>query len=169
MPKAVQPIQRADRLHLLAAEGWLDLRNPTEAVEEWKQLSAFAQKHPAGIEIHWRIQALRKQWAEALETAEALLELDESHPVGWIHRAYALHELARTEQAYDSLKPAAEKFPKETTIPYNLACYSCHLGDLSGARKWLKEAVNRKGKKEIQSIALADKDLEPLWPEISEW
>jgi len=38
----------------------------------------------------------------------------------------ALHELKRTQEAFDLLLPAADKFPAPWTIPYNLACYCAH-------------------------------------------
>jgi DNA-binding protein HU-beta len=38
-----------------------------------------------------------------------------------------LHELKRTEEAYDLLLPVVHKCPSCCTIPYNLACY-CEVG-----------------------------------------
>lgn len=153
----------------MAAEGWLDLGNGGEARTEWECLSDAVREHPAALEIRWRIEAREGRWQEALVSAERLLRLTEDHPVAWIHRSYALHELARTREAYDRLQPAAERFPAETTIPYNLACYACRMGDLEAARRWLTEASRRKSRPAIQRLALADADLEPLWPEIARW
>lgn len=165
----MQSIEGPDRFHLLAAEGWLDLGSGVEAAAEWGRLSETVRSHPAAIEVRWRIEARSGRWQEALASAEQLLRLSDDHPVAWIHRSYALHELSRTREAYDHLEPAAARFPEETTIPYNLACYACRMGQLETARQWLAEASRRKSRRAIQQIALADADLEPLWPEIAGW
>ncbi len=67
------------------------------------------------------------------------------------------------------LQPAAECFPKETTVPYNLACYTCQLGDLPGALQWFARALAL-GESPVEKVlrlraALQDADLQPLWPE----
>jgi tetratricopeptide (TPR) repeat protein len=85
---------------------------------------------------------------------------------GWINQSYCLHEMKQTAQAMDCLLPLAMKFPKVSTIPYNLACYACQLGRIHEARKWLAKAAKIAGKDNLLPIALADPDLKPLWPEI---
>jgi Flp pilus assembly protein TadD len=92
------------------------------------------------------------------------------HARGWIHRSFALHELRLTKEARDQLLPAVTMFTKETTIPYNLACYECQLGNLEAARDWLHQALDRHksadGRREQLAMALADPDLLPLASEI---
>ncbi len=74
----------------------------------------------------------------------------------WINRSYALHELNRTQEAFDALLPAVKKFPKEWLIRYNLACYSSQLGQASAAMKLLKQAIRLASNKEIKAMALED-------------
>ncbi len=155
--------------HLRAASGWLDLGNPREAAAELQQLSAAARMHPATLEVLWRICAANRRWQEAVEFGRLLVRLEPDAPAGWLHRSYALHELQRTEEAMTLLVPAAAQFPKESTIPYNLACYCCQLGKLEEARAWLAHAVRLRGRGEIRELALADSDLQPLWDEITGW
>ena len=59
-----------------------------------------------------------------------------------------------------------ERFPKVPTIPYNLACYACQLGNLEEARQWLAKAIKIRSTEEIKQMALADPDLQPMWDEI---
>ena len=40
-----------------------------------------------------------------------------------------------------ALRPAFEKFPKVSVIPYNLACYACQMNKLDEARVWLRRAM----------------------------
>ena len=71
-------------------------------------------------------------------------------------------------QAWDALLPAAKKFPSEPVIAYNLSCYACQMRQLDIARHWLHRAVLVGRKESIKKMALADEDLQPLWPEIEE-
>ena len=62
----------------------------------------------------------------------------------------------------------ADKFPKEATIPYNLACYTCQMQrDAAETLMWLQQAMTAGKRKEILARALEDPDLEPLRAEIA--
>jgi hypothetical protein len=61
-----------------------------------------------------------------------------------------------------------DKFPAEHLMRYNLACYSCQLGNLKEAYQWLEKAIDLAGKEEIRQTALEDPDLEPLWADVGE-
>jgi len=89
---------------------------------------------------------------------------------GWLHRAYALRRVdaGGLAQAWDALLPAADKFPAEPVIAFNLSCYACQLQELDDARAWLKRAAAA-GKEVIKKMALEDDDLQPLWAEIETW
>lgn len=93
--------------------------------------------------------------------------LEAAHSWGFIHYAYSLHTLERTKEAYGVLIPVVDKF-NEHIIRYNLACYSCQLGNLKESRQWLEKAIELCGKKDIRTMALNDPDLEPLWKEIGQ-
>ncbi len=69
--------------------------------------------------------------------------------------------------ALDSLLPVADRFPDNVAMLYSLACYTCRAGDLKVASKWLDRAIDKGGDK-IKLAALDDKELEPLWADISE-
>src|SRR5947199_291248 len=77
-----------------------------------------------------------------------------------------INELKRTQEAWDVLFPVAEKFPKNPTVKYNLACYATQLGRLWEAEQWLKLAFKVGDEKELRAMALQDVDLKPIWPKI---
>ena len=60
------------------------------------------------------------------------------------------------------LLPAAKRFSKVWTVPYDLACYCAQLLRVDEAREWFKKAmaINEKAAK---AEALDDPDLKPLW------
>lgn len=152
--------------HLSAAEGWLELGNAHEALAELDRISKAAQGRAEVLGVRWGILAKFKLWEQSVAVATRIVEIAPEAVFGWIHRSYALHELKRTRDARDLLLPATKLFPKVETIPYNLACYECQLGDLPAARDWLRRAMKLHNRADIKVRALEDSDLKPLWPEI---
>jgi predicted Zn-dependent protease len=149
-----------------AAEGWLELGNHREAHAELEKVRATYWEHPLVLMVRWKVCARAGQWHLAVNIAQAVLDLEPEKPFGWIHRAFALHELRRTQEAWDGLLPVAEKFSDEPLIPYYLACYACRLGRLSEARSWLAKAFEAGDRDQVRSMALHDPDLEPLWNQL---
>ena len=163
MSGKLKSLQPPDSFHLEAAEGWLELGNPEEAKLELEHIAPEQREHPHVLEMRWKVYAAAKQWELAVEAARALASALSDHPDGWIHWAFSLHELKRTQEAWGVLIPMADKFPDECTIAYNLACYACQLGNLKESLEWLGRALKLDDKKAVRSMALADADLKPLW------
>jgi tetratricopeptide (TPR) repeat protein len=158
--------------HLSAAIGWLELRNPSEAGEEIARIAPAFLDHPDVLEVRWAICAAEQSWEAALGVAELSIRHAPERAEGWIHRAYASRRVkgGGLQQAWEALRPAYEKFPKVSIIPYNLACYAAQLGRLEEAWDWLHKATAAAGEvPAIKQLALADRDLEPLWQRIREW
>jgi predicted Zn-dependent protease len=168
MPNVNAELGYPDKRHLDAAEGWLGLGNWSEANAEMENIAPRLRAHPEVLRVRYGIYALAKDWEQAAQIAHALAQLAPGSAFGWIHHAYALHELGRTQQAWNVLRPVASKFPTEYIICYNLACYACRLGDLRGSIRWLTKAIGLAGSKQIKSMALEDPDLEPLRAKIAE-
>jgi tetratricopeptide (TPR) repeat protein len=151
----------SDRRALEGAEGWLGLGNWREAENELASIAPDLQTHPDVIELRWHIHAAAKRWQAAVDVAETLVGLAPERVNAWVHRSFALHELKRTQEAYDKLVPAAESFSKVWTVPYNLACYCAQLGRLQESRTWLKKALSI-DKIQANLAAIEDPDLKPL-------
>jgi Flp pilus assembly protein TadD len=102
---------------------------------------------------------------------ELLVGLYPERADGWLHRAYALRRATNggLTRARESLLPAADQFPDEPVIPYNVACYAAQLGELDEARTWLRRAFAVGRFETIQTMALSDADLTPLWDEVRLW
>jgi tetratricopeptide (TPR) repeat protein len=157
-----------DQHHLRAAVGWLELGNPAEAALELDQLSAALQSDPDVLELRWAALASAKKWEACLETGNLLVKLAPDRPTAWKHRSVALHFLKRTQEAYDQIFPAIDKFPKDWVIRYDFACYCAQLGKLDEARAQLNKAFEFGEAQKVRSMALEDPDLKPLWPELKE-
>ena len=161
-------LEPPDNHHLDAAIGWLGLGCAADAGAELDQISAPNQSHLDVLEMRWTLAVHGQNWAEALAVAERELQTDAADAGGWLHRAYALRRMENggLAAAWAALLPAADKFPAEPVIPYNLACYACQMAQLDDARQWLRRAQKIGGREAIQKMALADDDLQPLWPEM---
>ena len=158
----------ADKFHVDAASGWIGLGNLQSARDELKQISPEIQNHPAVLMVQSELLFAAEDWESLLPLTEKLLGQFPKLDFLWINRSYALHELKRTQAAFDALLPAAKKFPKRWLIRYNLACYCSQLGELEEAMNWLQKAIALAGKKEIKAMALDDSDLKPLRKQIRE-
>jgi tetratricopeptide (TPR) repeat protein len=165
---AFEPLESPDTHYLSGATGWLELGNVDEATAELGLISPQQQKHPMVLELRWLLLAKRENWAAALEVARALIESAPDLLEGWIHHAYAMRRAPGfgLAHAWSALLPVADKFPKEPIVCFNLACYAAQLGNLDDAWAWLEKAMKTGGATAIRKMALADADLEPLWPKL---
>ncbi len=164
----MKELQPPDSHHVAAVLGWLGLGMVAEAKDEITNISLTNISHPLALEARWQVAAHEKNWEEALEIADMEIRADPVNPGAWLHRAYALRRahVGGLVAAWGVLSVAVKKFPEESVIAYNLACYACQMKDLDRAREWFFRAMRIGGKVEIKKMALADDDLEPLWAEI---
>lgn len=168
MPKRIIPLERPDQWHLNAAEGWLGLGDAVSAHEELDNITPEMRAHPAVLLARCNIYHAAAKWESVVEVAGTLVQQFPEMDQPWILRSFALHELKRTQEAHDLLRPVVEQFPKLWVVPYNLACYCAQLGDLKQAYQWLEMAFERGDENHIKLQALEDPDLEFLWADISE-
>ena len=98
-----------DQRHLEAAEGWLELGLPLEATAELSKIGRLQQSHPDVLELRWHISAKAKTWLTCAEIAATLIQIAPDRVDGWIHRSFALHELHRTQEAFDQLLMVVHK------------------------------------------------------------
>ncbi len=145
------------------------LGDTESALAELQRLGPRARGCACVRELEWGIHAERADWTRAVAVAEEIIRLAPEREFGWVHRAYALRRMAGggLEAAWAALRPALERFPNSSTVAYNLACYAAQMGRLEEAwtffARALKAAPQPAG---LIYMALADADLQPLWPRI---
>jgi tetratricopeptide (TPR) repeat protein len=157
--------------HLRAALGWFELGDFVEANAELENIAPLLRAHPDVLNVRWAIYAKLSKWNECKEIARALSEALPDRVEVWLHLAYSTRRATDggLKAAWDILRPAADKFPEEPTLFYNLACYACQLGDKKDAWTWLEKAFDTAPNPgPLKTMALDDPDLEPLWMDISE-
>jgi len=156
-------LEPPDTHYLRAAEGWLLLGCVTEAQEELQHISLQGRFHPRVLLARWEVSARKQHWELAYVLAQGLVVLAPQEPAGWINRSIALHAMKRTPEAWYNLLPAAEKFPQNVVVAYNLACYASQLGKFSEANQWLQKASEMDKENKVKWMAIKDPDLAPLW------
>ena len=143
------------------------LGNTGEAEKELKLLRPDLRDRPDVMDLAWEIHARNKAWPKALRAASQIAKRTPESANGWIKTAFTLHELKRTQKAWDTLQKIRPRFPEIGLIPYNLACYACQLGKRVEVLEMLVRAVAIDDKRSIREQALNDPDLAPMKSEIA--
>ncbi len=91
-----------DQRFVDAADGWLGLGNWYEANEELERITPEPRCHPDVLCLRWEIYAKAGKWELAAEIGKAISENAPDVPFGWIHMAFAVHELKRTKEVTTS-------------------------------------------------------------------
>ncbi|MEY4917152.1 MAG: hypothetical protein RL616_1065 [Verrucomicrobiota bacterium] len=108
----------ADKFHVDAASGWIGLGDLQSARDELKLISPEIQNHPAVLMVQSELLFAEENWETLLPLTEKLLLQFPKLDFLWINRSYALHELKRTQEAFNALLPATKKFPKRFELSH---------------------------------------------------
>ncbi len=153
------PIEEYSRT-LLAAQGYCELSMFDEALDELGTLPADAQQHPTVVELRLVTLMQAKRWRQALAAGRELTRIAPEKNIGFIHSAFCLHELGKTEEARAVLLSGPAALHAEPVYHYNLACYACVLGQLEQARQHLEQSIVLD--KKFRDYAQSDPDLKAL-------
>jgi len=147
---------------ILAAQGYVELALYTEARAELAALSEAAMERVDVQEILLLCLMAESRWADALALTLRLCEMEPEEPGGFIHAAFCLHELGRTDEAVDMLSRGPTALRSKPVFYYNMGCYHARLGDLERALKLLRQSFEMDGS--LRSVARKDPDLDVLRP-----
>jgi len=145
---------------LLAAQGYLELGMVEEALSELASVPAGENTDADLTELRLHILMHGKRWDEALVAAEELLRISPQAVPGYIHGAFALHELGRTAQARDLLLKGPPLLRQNPTFHYNIGCYEAVLGNRESALQSLRESFALD--ETYRDFAQRDPDLEGI-------
>ncbi len=153
----------ADQHCLRAAEGWLELGNPTEAQAELGQIRSDSHRHPDVLHLRWQIHRKTKEWTACYDLARELTEHAPDDPRAWTALAQTFYYTSRIQEAYDLAISKITRFPKHWPLYYDAACYACLTGRLPQARQFLQLASALGSEAEVMQLAAHDPDLKDLW------
>jgi len=149
---------------LVAAQGYCELTMFDDALAELDALPPGAHAQPTVVEMRLMVMMQAKRFLDALPIGRKLCDLRPESPVGFIHAAFCLHEIGRTDEARELLLNGPPALQNEATFHYNLGCYECALGRLDSAREHLKKSFEMDRK--YRDFAKTDRDLDPLRSEL---
>lgn len=153
---ATLPAMSIERV-LLAAQGYLELKMPNEALAELDSLGAEDQDLEEILQLRLFVLMRVRRWEQGITVCERLRQKYPEGSTGYIHGAFCLHELGRTLAAKEMLLSGPSSLAKEATYFYNLGCYDAVLGNLEEAAISLRTSFEMDGK--FAEIAKYDPDL----------
>ena len=150
---------------ILAAQGYVELGLYQEAREELAPLPVEAFERVDVIELTLLCFMGEHHWEEALGLTYKLCALEPNEAGGFIHAAYCLHELGRTDEALDLLARGPAALRTKPVYYYNLGCYLARLGKEEEALQLLEQSFEMDGS--LRSHACKDPDLKDLREKIA--
>jgi predicted Zn-dependent protease len=146
---------------LRAADGYLFLNLPDEALAELDRVSVEDSDEPEVLLARNRVLLHQRRWKEAEATAAKGCESHPDREEFTVQRAFALHQMNKGDEAMNVLLEAPEWIRRTGILHYNLACYEAQLGDLKTAHQCINVAIQMN--KAMRKNAKADPDLQALW------
>ena len=150
---------------LNAAHGYFELGMPIEAAAEIEKLPPELRADTQVLMLRHMIYKLAESWKLAAEVGREITSREPKSPEWWLHYAYAVRRSEGFAAAKNALLEAERILPDEGSVHFDLACYSCLLGELDEAKRRISTAIHFDST--YKSKALDDVDLEPLWENIA--
>jgi tetratricopeptide (TPR) repeat protein len=146
-----------------AAEGWIELGNLKEALEELDQIGSPGRTHWAVLHLRWSILSKLKKWDRCLVVGRALTAGYPRDPCSWRLLAETYYLMGDFEKAYRVAAANAADFPNSWNLLYDAACYSCLIGKFEEAQRYFNMALDVGDSELIRQQALDDPELKALW------
>jgi predicted Zn-dependent protease len=106
---------------LAAAQGYSELGMHDDAIAELDAIDPESSGRPEVVEMRLLILMHARRWKDALAASRKLCKAKPEAAAGFIHAAFCLHELGRTQDAKSLLISGPPSLLKEPTYHYNLA------------------------------------------------
>ncbi len=145
---------------IAAIQGYIELGLPQEARAEMATLPPEAADRVDVVELEVLCCIAQRNWGTGLHHAMKLCAMAQGEPGGFVHAAYCLHELARTDEALALLMAGPPSLRRKAVFYYNVGCYNASLGRMDQALLMLEQAFLMKP--ELRLEARRDPDLAVL-------
>ena len=106
------PLERS----LLAAQGYIELEMPDHALAELDALEPRDQLRPEALQMRLFVVMHAKRWEQALSVCARSRAVNPEDPTGYIHAAFCLHEMGRTNEAKELLIAGPSSLLKPTNL-----------------------------------------------------
>ena len=161
----MQPLTSEDYARLQAAREALGQKEFSWARFELDRISEGGQGHPDVLDALVLIYSGLGNHEKAVEVARRLTEggkaIDRSSV--WLALGDSLHQLGRTQQAYETLKEFAAHGAQGGMIHYRLALYACLLGKSEEAQGHFRRVMSTPEGERLKREAMGDERLRDIW------
>jgi tetratricopeptide (TPR) repeat protein len=159
----VVSFSREDSLLLEWARECLKNGRSLEAGIKIERISPDMRTHPDVLKLRYEIFKHEHRWHAAFDTAVAYSKKRPNDVEGWLGQAICLHEMKLSQRALNTLLHIVDRFPESEMIPYNIALFTCELGRLEQAKRWMFKALELcPNRQRLILKAMNEPDLEPL-------
>ncbi len=167
----LQYVSLEDGRALLAAQGWATLGNCREALNELDTVSEDARNTCCYLNSRLDICMRLDSWDEAKKVAEMAHQLYPTDPASWVAYATTLRKTEGLLRALGVLREAKRKFPNDSIISYNQACYLAQIGRLTEAMRAYRAFASSYERKHPSffEFSKTDPDLIPIRKQILEF
>ncbi len=145
---------------LTYTNGYRELGMHTYALKELANLTDEQTQSQTALQMRLAILMDANRWKKALTIARKLHAISPESADTHVNLAFVIRRAHSLKDAQSILINAAEKFPTEAIIPYNLGCYACQNADLDEAKTYLTQAFQLDTK--YIEMAKKDEDLGEL-------
>jgi len=146
--------------HIEAAQGYLYLEMPEDALDELSHIKSAQRHSKLVIDLQLASEMMAEKWNDAAQSALKLCKLASHEPRYFIHAAFCLHETGDTQKAKQVLLSGPKELMEDPLFHYNMACYLSVLKELKPAKSYLRKAFELDP--ELKQLARTDEDLKNL-------
>jgi len=134
------PASRPKR-YLNAAEGYLMLEMPEQALRELSRIASTDRDSEKYNRLAGQAQQLAKRYSEALEAYQHAYEKDPENLTTLMGMAWCYKRTDQLPLAISIMEEAYQHHAEEPTVLYNLSCYFALAGDKTNALSWLDRSL----------------------------
>lgn len=153
------PKRRRQR-QLLAAEGYLALGMPDQALEAVTQASDPATPDFDCLMLRGDALRAKNDHHRALACFQQAHQLDPDNLDALMGMAWCYKRIDRVDQSIESMRQACQIHPKVPVVLYNLACYYSLAGCKEQALSWLGRALRMD--RSYGKLVPLETDFDPL-------
>ncbi len=147
---------------LAAAEGYLQLQMPEEALKELEKLTGREAHSGRTMELQLAALMMAGEWSLGAKVAMQLCKHSPQQTSYFVHAGYCLHECGDTLLARSVLESGPISLQNDALYHYNMACYCAVLGELDPAKEYLLKSFEIDPK--LREQAGHDVDLKRIMP-----
>jgi hypothetical protein len=151
----------ADRDHLTAARGYLDLAMAAKAHDEIELISFAASESPEVLKVRVATARALGRWDELQSTATRL-SVEEPRNIEWVVAMVdAAQGLGSLSTARDIIVEALVRLPHVAVLVFHLARIECLSGNVAESRRWIRKCIQIDPA--MRFSVLDDPDLREIW------